>query len=116
MGTCAFLKNKAVKEWLSRYAIANQRVDVLEQRLSMLELSAPDGIGAQRVRQQLDEEKKSMEPLYSEIESAIMQGVSTELGKEILQLRYLDKMDWKDIAAVVYGGKADFLKKKGILL
>jgi len=109
-------KNKAVQQWLSRYASAMQKAEILEQRLSHLELSAPDGSGTERVRRQLEEAKRNHVHLLGEVDSAISQGVHTEFGKAVLQMRYLDGMSWNDITAAAFGGKVDFLEKEASYL
>lgn len=128
---------EAVKGWLRRYQQITEDIENLESRLEVLEIRAKsprtsnidgmphnpspdhDRIGdavakIDSVKRTIAERKAQANEVYREIDAMIerLQGRYAHLWRIILQLRYLDGMDWNDISFSVFGRQADFLSKE----
>lgn len=128
---------EAVKGWLRRYQQITEDIENLESRLEALEMRAitprtsnidgmphnpsteHDRIGdavakIDSVKRTIAERKAQANEVYREIDAMIerLQGRYAHLWRIILQLRYLDGMEWNDISFSVFGRQADFLSKE----
>ena len=126
------------KDFLQRYETALTRIDILKQKLEVLDDRSrspssptidglPHGSGfrnptdnyAVRIEELLDQIEQAeaeAEAIFKEIESAIekMPGTTAALvrQKEILKLRYIDLLKWGDISRVLFGSKDDYTARE----
>lgn len=126
-----------VKEWLGRYASAMRevallriRADNLRDRAMSLASSHIDGmprapgfggdkyggiIGeADLLENEAAEKEQKALTLYREIDNKIRQigGTHGAERRFILQARYLDGLEWRDVTYLLFGDDKDFLEKE----
>ncbi len=122
-----------IKEWLQRYRQAALRSETLDYRVQEARIrsysprsqntdgmprakgTAPDPVGLNvAILEELELEAKQARAeaiqLYQEIDNAIKQinGRSAAVKQSVLQMRYLDGMDWQDINEALHGDEEDF--------
>ena len=128
--------DQAVKEWLSRYAVAAKEVRLLRERADAIRTRAAspasptlDGMprvpgfdgdklggiigAADALDREAAEKEQDAAALYDEIDRAIRK-IGGKHGVErrtVLQCRYLDTMAWQDVAYLVFGDRTDYSDK-----
>ena len=131
------LSTDAVKEWLSRYAVAAREVALLRERADAIRTRAAspasskldgmprspgfagdrlgDVIGiADALEREADEKEQDAAALYAEIDGAIRQ-IDGKHGAErrtVLQCRYLDGQAWSGVIYLLFGDRVDFNDKE----
>ncbi len=126
-----------MKEWLSRYADAAReiallraRADAIRDRAALPASSTLDGMprapgfGGDRIGEivgtadaldrEADEKEQVAAAVYEEIDAAIrrIDGKYGAVRRTVLQCRYLDLAEWRDIVFLFYGGKDDLSDKE----
>ena len=126
-----------LKEWLRRYRYAVEDIRALQMRISvlrdrMLSPSSPilsdmpkgesrdnDRIGTaysivDELEQEAEEEQQRARIIYKEIYTAARQirGTKTAEIRLVLQLRYLDLLQWDEIAFTIFGDESDFYDRE----
>lgn len=129
--------DQAVKEWLSRYAVAAKEVRLLRERADAIRTRAAspasptlDGMprapgfdgdklggiigAADALDREAAEKEQDAAALYDEIDGAIRQ-IDGKHGAErrtVLQCRYLDGQAWGGVTYLLFGDRVDFIEKE----
>lgn len=124
----------AVRERLNQYLNTEEELDNQIERLERLE-SKMKGISAQvltgmprspsastdrmadmlgwkeELEQSIKETVSQQSQERNEIE-AILTHIEKPDERAVIRMRYLDRMEWKEVLDMMFGGKADFLEKE----
>lgn len=128
------------KEWLQRYSFTMREASLLRARADAIRSRAEapatarlngmprepgfdvDRVGGivgavDSIEQEAETKEQEAEALYREINSAIccIEGTHAPEQRAVLQMRYLDRAKWSDIAFAFYGGETDFLEREDSL-
>lgn len=135
------IKIEDVKAWLQRFGEIHRSCELLKERIDLAEAAAyntksatPDGMphsGADPVdivgrtvarldslRAKLAAAESEENSVFSEIDEAIEQisGKKSSEKQAVLQMRYLDFMDWEGVNSALFGERQDFLLREDSFL
>lgn len=131
------IETSSVKSWLLRFNEAQRTLELLRERLDLAETAAhsprssisdgmPHGSGnpvdtlgktvakLDKLRSQVAAAEIKANSLYEEIETAIgkIGGARCAERRTVLQLRYLDSVDWSGVNSALFGDRENFLYKE----